>query len=234
MEKTNQISHTIQWIQADSLHYMKKHTIPSIVTGVPDMDEVNMNESDYAKFLKDVADLFFRQIDPNGFIILMMTDRKHNGWIDKTGPFLNAAEKYKKRLLWHKIIINRPVGSVNLFRPTYSNMICFGPDHQTAGIAFPDVIERGYAIYQNGNSVRSVVYALQFLKYKKVRNIIDPFAGIGTVPLIAKYLGISSIAIEIDPYIIGKAKVYESKKNNTLWKHTNQYIAEFNKWNKFA
>ena len=61
-----------------------------VLTGIPDMDELNMNDNilAYENFVKEAAGLIFKCCSPEGDIILTQTNRKIKGTIEYDLNFL--------------------------------------------------------------------------------------------------------------------------------------------------
>lgn len=200
----------IKILHTDAIEFLKSHdnkSLPTIITGIPDMDEVEMDENKYTLWLENVCQLIYNKIRNNEYCIFIQTDRKVNGqWIDKSYHLQSIGAKCNMKLLWHKIVLYRPVNSIHLQRPTYGHILCFC--HQSSsngpGKQFPDVIEGGKKLYKNGTSIEPLHYIMKFCNEKKIKCIIDPFAGYGTISLIAKKYNISSLAIDIDKECIEK------------------------------
>lgn len=194
-------------LHTDSIKYLQNkdnHSLPSIITGIPDMDEVNMNEDKYIDWLQKVSDIIFKKVKKDEYCIFIQTDRKVNGqWIDKSYYINKIAKENGIKLLWHKIVIYRPVNSIHLQRPTYGHMLCFSYENGP-GKQFPDVIEGGKKLYKNGTSIEPLHYIMKLCNEKGIKVIIDPFAGYGTISYIAKQYNISSLAIDIDKDCIQK------------------------------
>jgi len=196
-------------LNTDSIKYLhdkENYSLPTIITGIPDMDEVNMEEEEYIKWFENVCDMIYKKVKKDEYCIFIQTDRKVNGkWIDKSFYLHKVAKENRIHLLWHKIVLYRPVNSIHLQRPTYGHMLCFsylnGPGKQ-----FPDVIEGSKKLYKNGTSIEPLEYVMNFCNEKGVKVIIDPFAGYGTISYMAKKYNISSLAIDIDKECVEKIK----------------------------
>lgn len=199
----------IKVIHTDSIKFLQQkenNSLPTIITGIPDMDEVNMEEDQYIKWFEDVCDLIYKKVKKNEYCIFIQTDRKVNGkWIDKSFYLQKVANQNGINLLWHKIVLYRDVNSIYLQRPTYGHMLCFsyqnGPGRQ-----FPDVIYGKKKLYKNGTSIEPLNYVMNLCNEKNIKLIIDPFAGYGTISFMAKKYNISSISIDIDDKCIQKIK----------------------------
>ena len=193
-------------ICADAFDWLNKqpnHSLDTVVTGIPDLDELenlqskNITKEQYIHFFKDAVDLVFKKIRPDEYAILMQTDRKWQGeWIDKSFLANTVAQAHGMKLLWHKVIQNRE--GVYLQRPTYTHLMAFSK-LGTPGEAFPDIVSCGQHLYKNGTSPNATCYVMNFLNKKGIKNIVDPFVGRGTIPFIAKLFKIDCLGVDIDP-----------------------------------
>ena len=119
-------------------------------------------------------------------------------WIDKSYIITNIALKKQLKIIWHKIVLHRAVDSTHLHRPTYAHMLCYSHDG-TTGAATPDVIPTSTKSYKNTTSPEAAQRALEFVnRWSKVKTVVDPFVGRGTIPLLAQQIGLFSIGIDID------------------------------------
>ena len=83
---------------------------------------------------------YYQKLDPAGYAIFIQTDRKFEGeWIDKSFILSNIAFKHGFKLVWHKIVLHREVGRIDLHRPCYAHMLCYTRTGKP-GAAFNDVI----------------------------------------------------------------------------------------------
>lgn len=197
------MSSNFKIINSDALKWLarqKDNSLPNIVTGIPDLDEVNMSTSNYITFFKKSINLIFKKLHPKSYAIFMMTDRKINKqWIDKSFFVQEAAHSHSIPLRWHKIILLRPVDSTHIQRPTYQHYLCFSKE-SGPGEATPDVMFCGKKAYKNASCPLATAHAINFLKlYSHSNIIIDPFVGRGTTLLEAKKRGFHGIGIDIDP-----------------------------------
>jgi len=214
-----------QIICADALKWLAKqkpNSLPNMVTGIPDADEIGMGSSPakYQTFFQKAVDLIFSKAHPNAYLIFMVTDRKMNKkWIDKSFLIQQSAYKHSTPLRWHKIILLRPVGSTHIQRPTYQHYLCFSQE-SGPGEATPDVMLCGKKSYKNASCPQGTAHAIDFLKrYSKFQTVIDPFVGRGTTLQYAMKKGFHGVGIEIDPKqcklartnlkITGKAKTLD-------------------------
>jgi hypothetical protein len=185
----------------DSLVWLNKQTeLDNVVTGICDQNEMdNVSIDEYIVFFESIADLIFSKLKLGCYAIFIQTDRKYNRtWIDKSYLLTSIAKKYGLKTVWHKIVLNRPVNSTHLQRPTYAHMLAYTKE-MTSGSATPDVIESGGKLYSNGTSINAATVALNHVKrYSKNPNVIDPFVGRGTIASIGNKLGLNVTGIDID------------------------------------
>ena len=183
----------------DYLNSQSSNSIPNIITGLPDFDEIdNITFDEYIKFFTSTTELLMDKINMNGFLFLLQTDRLYNKtWVDKSSIIVNIAKLKNLNLLFHKIILNRDVGKTNLFRPTYSHFLCFSRLN-SIGIRTPDVFDSGKKIYKNASSPNSTQIAIDIIKKKNNYPVLDPFNGRGTTTTLCEKNGINSIGVDID------------------------------------
>lgn len=199
-------------IESDSLEWFakqKNNTINNVLTGLPDMDEMNMTDmDDYLSFIEKMTGLIFDKLKSHGYAIFIQTDRKINGqWIDKSFYITKNAMEKGMKLIWHKIVLQRDVGQTNLHRPTYSHVLCYTRTGKP-GAAFPDVFPVSTKLYANATpenvSTRCVEYINSVNKVRAKEDeecpydIVDPFVGRGTTGRSTLNNKLSFLGIDID------------------------------------
>jgi tRNA G10 N-methylase Trm11 len=187
-------------ITADSLVWLSKQKqLSNVITGIPDLDETPFTLEEYLDFFKKIVALIFKKLDKNGYAIFVQTDRKYNKtWIDKSAIITEISQKFGLKIIWHKIVLNRLPGKIDLYRPTYSHMLCYSYSN-TTGAAFCDVIPISKRLYKNGTPLLPAKLAVEFIKKYNPECIVDPFIGRGTIAAIAVHYGLDCIGIDIDP-----------------------------------
>ena len=188
------------------LHKQKK--LDSIVTSIPEMDEVKLPFNEYIEWFRNAAHLCLEAVKDKGYCIFLQTDRKYKGWVDKSYLISDEAHKLGIRMIWHKIALRTEVGKTDLFRPTYSHMLCYSKEG-AIGIPVTDVIQRGDVTYANGFGIDAVKLVIQFLKKHKIKSVVDPFVGSGTVVAVANAMGLNAVGVDIDKKQCAKAKVLQ-------------------------
>jgi len=185
----------------DAINYLNEqpdNSIPNIITGLPDFDEMNLSFDDYLKFFDSTVELIMNKINMNGFLFFLQTDRLYNKtWLDKSSIIINISKQKNLNLLFHKIILNRDVGKINLHRPTYSHFLCFSR-FNSPGIRTTDVFGSGIKLYKNASSPKATQFAIDIIKKKFNHSVLDPFNGRGTTTSLCELNGIDSIGVDID------------------------------------
>lgn len=182
---------------------LEQKSIPNVVTGICDLDEMpGYDMPQYLEFFTGIVNLIFEKLQNTCYAVFIQTDRKYQrSWIDKSYIITDIARAHGIKMIWHKIVLHRDVDSTDLHRPTYAHMLCYSRDG-TTGIATPDVIPVSKKTYKNATPPEAAKRALEFVaKHSKVKVVVDPFVGRGTIPVLANGLGLglSTIGIDIDP-----------------------------------
>jgi hypothetical protein len=195
-----------QVICSDTTEWLK--TIPeldSVITSLPDKEETDMSFGAWkAWFINTVYEILTKT---KNYAIFYQTDRKVNGEVlSKARLLFNAANKAVMPLRWHKIVLRRDAGKIDLFRPTYTHLICFSKALKS-GKATPDVFERGEMTYPNAMGTTACEVACQFIKDNSDTKVIyDPFCGQGSVLAMAERFGFDAVGVEILPEQCDKAR----------------------------
>jgi hypothetical protein len=198
----------------DSLKWLSRQndrSIANVLTGLPDMNEVNMELPQYLEFFRTIADLIFKKLSDYGYAIFIQTDRKFDGQtIDKSYHLTDVAYKNEIKLVWHKIVLQRDVGKIDLHRPTYSHVLCYTRNGKP-GAAFQDVFPVSDKLYENATPQNACYRSAEYLyTVSKSRgsgikdgnetggDVIDPFVGRGTAGVACLRAGLTFIGIDID------------------------------------
>ena len=202
--RTKKVARTI--VCMDALKWLPtQKNLSAIVTSVPEMEEVGLSLSEYEPFLRSAAQKCFAAVRGDGYVVFLQTDRKKNGWIDKSYLISDEAHASGWKMMWHKIALRQEPGTSGLFRPTYSHMLCYSKTGKP-GKLFPDVIRRGEVTYENAFGIEAVMSVLEYLKAQGVRSVVDPFVGSGTTVALANKLGMTAVGVDIDKAQCAKAK----------------------------
>jgi hypothetical protein len=173
--------------------------VRAVITSLPDASEVACGLAGYDEWFTQGVRAILRRVSKNGVAIFYQGDRKHDGsLLSKATLLCNTARSLEYRLLWHKIVLRNPPGSVNLFRPSYLHLMAFSRSLRS-GKATPDVIELGATVHKNTMGINAAIVAVRFaLEAAKAATIHDPFCGRGTVLAVANALGCNSVGFDIN------------------------------------
>ena len=188
--------------------------VKALITSLPDAGEMGYALNDYQTWFSHATALLMSAVASDGVIVFYQTDRRHKGTLlSKAALLCNTASSQGLRLLWHKIVLQSNVGTISLFRPSYTHMMAFSKLLRS-GKPTPDVIEAGKKIYKNGMGINAASVAVRFARHSaKTRTIYDPFCGQGTVLAVANALGCDSIGCDIDPSQCNQARKLRLKLN---------------------
>ena len=182
----------------DALQWLPKNTKNDcIITSIPEMEEVNLSVKEYEDFFRTASRLCLEAVSDDGYCIFLQTDRKYHGWIDKGYWITDEARNLGFHTVWKKIALNKEVGTADLFRPTYSTMLCFTKKGKV-GKLFPDVVYSGEKTYSNAFGVEPVRLCVEYVKSNGIKKVVDPFCGSGTTLAVANELGLDAVGVEIN------------------------------------
>ena len=188
-------------VNGDALEWCQENVgnIPAIVTSIPDMSEVGMEEPEYIPFLRQSAHHILNCITDTGYAIFIQTDRKKQGLIDKSYYISDEAIRVCGfRMMFHKISLIRDIDVKDLYKPTYSHVLCYSKKGKP-GRSTSDVYDLGSVLYKNGAGYETIKRSLEFLQTQKIDTVVDPFVGQGTVLKVAIECGFTSgLGIDID------------------------------------
>jgi hypothetical protein len=188
----------VPWLSANK-------NVGAIVTGLPDSDDLEMKLSDWIPWFTNAIRACMESASEKSCSIFCQTDRKINGQlISKSHLVFKAAELADVRCLWHKIILRREVGALDLYRPSFTHMIAFSRK-LTSGTATPDVMLGGRILYPDGIGCKAAQFAVEFAS-RASTELVDPFCGYGTFVHAASAIGMRAIGIDIDPKQIENAE----------------------------
>jgi hypothetical protein len=137
--------------------------------------------------------------------VFFQTDRKWRGaLVSKAGLILRAIGGHWDAwdVLWHKIVLRRAAGRVDLHRPGYSHLIAVA--RTGAGVrpgrTTPDVIPPSAGLYANGMPWEAARVAAAYVAaLPGSPALVDPFCGRGTILRAALDAGVPAVwGVDID------------------------------------
>lgn len=195
-----------EWVCTDALPWLAAHPrLGSIVTSLPDADEIGAALPEWARWFRQAVALCVGATQDVAPAIFYQTDRKADGQLySKAALVFAGATAAGAHVLWHKIVLRREPGAVDLHRPGYTHLIAVSRGGKP-GTASPDVLSRGRMLYPNAMGLAAALFAVRFAG-RAARVVCDPFCGRGTVPAVADALGLRAIGVDIDPAQISAAQ----------------------------
>ena len=195
-----------QLFNKDAIDFLRE--IPkqdAIVVSLPDLKEMDLSLEEYERWYVGTIRLILSSIKETGYLFVYQTSSKDKGaLIDKSFLINVAAKSEKARTLFHKIILRRDPGKVDLFRSGYSHLICISKKG-SSGKARPDVLGVSDKLYKNAISNKEAELIVSFLKEKGIKTLCDPFCGQAAVLSIALKEGFAVIGNDLDPEQYKKA-----------------------------
>jgi hypothetical protein len=176
----------------------------SVVTSLPDVSEVGMPLDAWRGWFVRAARACVEAAADDGVAIFFQTDIKKGGvWIDKSHLVARGAEEAGAQLLWKKVVLRKPAGTITFGRPAYTHVLCVSRalrPREPSGI--PDVLDEksaGKLVWTRGMGVNACARAVRFVKeHTQSTTILDPFCGHGTVLAVANALGLDAIGVELN------------------------------------
>jgi hypothetical protein len=191
-------------ICADALEWLPAHHGAGVVvTSLPDAAEIGLDVPEWETWFVQAVRACLDATHRTHPAVFFQTDRKWRGrTTSKAGLVLRAMGGHWDAwdVLWHKIVLRRDAGKVDLHRPTYSHLIAIARNGAGVrpGRATPDVIPPSASLYANGMPWAAAQAAVAFAG-KVDGGIVDPFCGRGTVLRASIDAGINAVGVDIDP-----------------------------------
>lgn len=221
----------------DSLKILPDEFPPTwhIITSLPDYGELkdtagrDLSLADYKSWFLSTTKLLLSRATDHSLVIFYQSDRKlsrdakhgqsfgddDGTWLDKSHLLQLGADAAGSRLLWHKIALLAPAGTVKFGRPGYTHMLCFSRrQRDLRGLGMPDVFDRGFMTWPAAMGSTGAALACSYISkiiehtnaftsreesagFKIKPVVVDPFCGEGTVLSVANAHGFDSYGIEI-------------------------------------
>lgn len=171
------------------------------------MEEVGLPMEGWVAWVEETCRVLIDSLAEQGTIVFYQTDRKYKGvLIDKKTLISKCFHQEDFVTVFSKIVLKQKPETINLFRPTFTNLFGFSREPGT-GRATADVINAGAMMYKNAMGLNACRTAVEFIQNKTGANtIVDPFCGQGSVLAIANDMGLGAIGVDIDAEQVAKAK----------------------------
>lgn len=192
----------LPWLAAQSVL-----TGASVITSLPDASELpHLAHAKWEAWFVAAAQLVLSRVPSDGLAIFYQTDVRTKGrWIDKAQLIARAADAAGAVLVFHKIVLRAPAGTVTRGRPAYSHLVAWSPSagahgaRLALGDATADVLPGpGATTWTRGMGVDACRAACEaVLGLTPTRTVVDPFCGHGTVLAVANALGLDAVGVEL-------------------------------------
>lgn len=171
------------------------------VTSLPDVSELGKTLAVWREWFVGATRLVVESVPDESAAVFFQSDIKRDGtWIDKGALVIRAAEAAGARVLFHKVVLRRPAGTLTQGRPGFTHLIAVSRALRCPDVLpIPDVIaDAGLSLWVRAMGVRAAAHAVRFARDQVgAKLIFDPFCGVGTVPAVANALGLDALGIEL-------------------------------------
>jgi hypothetical protein len=188
----------------------------SIVTSLPDVSETGFEFDVWQTWFQNAAACILQWCAPDGFAAFFQSDIRHHGaWISKAGLVLQAANGTGARLVWHKIALRQPLGTLGFARPSYSHLLCLTQQGKwSLKSPGPDVFDAGEQSFSLGTGLIAAKLACSYLRNNTdTDTIVDPFCGEGAILAAANACGMHAIGVERHERRAAKARALVIRKD---------------------
>lgn len=174
----------------------------SIVTSLPDVSELpTLGLEGWTKWFMDAAGACAEAVDDDALVIFFQSDVKHDGlWVDKGALVTRAVTALGLAMVFHRIVLRVPAGTVTHGRAGYSHLLGFSRRARLA-MAKPgcDVIpEAGPTTWTRGMGLFACRSACEAVRaWTPSHTVLDPFCGHGTVLAVANEAGLHAIGVDL-------------------------------------
>jgi hypothetical protein len=174
----------------------------SVVTSLPDSSEFpSLSLEEWRRWFAGAAEAIVERCPDDGVAIFYQTDVKRGGiWIEKSQLCQEGATRAGAALLFHKLVLRQPPGTITFGRPGYSHLLAFSRGVRVdLARSTPDVLpEAGPVLWTRGMGLAACQFACRFiLRETATRTVVDPFCGLGTVLAVANSMGLDAIGVEL-------------------------------------
>jgi hypothetical protein len=174
----------------------------SIITSLPDVSELpTLGPEGWERWFVEAARACCESLDDDALVVFFQSDVKVHGlWIDKGALVTRAAREVGLAMVFHRIVLRVPAGTVTHGRAAYSHLVGFSR-RARLDLARPgaDVIpEAGPTTWARGMGLHACRAACEaVISFTTTRVVLDPFCGHGTVLAVANELGLDAIGVEL-------------------------------------
>ena len=203
-----------QFVLGDCFDVMEEiddRSVDLVFTSPPDISQTNFGKAIgfYKSFQQKACSVFARIVKDDGFILIAQTDRKINGEILPNHiTYYNAMIFNDWKLKDYKIVVrNHPVEKRDMYTFNYQHCMIFT---KTGTIKRAGDFLKGIMVYETHKmkgfkgpmqlhmwNENFIELMLDYLT-KENDKVVDPFAGSGVVPYVARRMNRQYLGVELD------------------------------------
>ena len=195
----------------DVMEDIEDKSVDLIFTSPPDISQTNFDNDIemYKTFQRRACSSFSRLVKDDGFVLIAQTDRKINGEILPNHiTYYNAMIFNDWKLKDYKIVVrNHPVEKRDMYTFNYQHCLIFT---KTGTIKRAGDYLRSIMVYETHKmkgfkgpmqlhmwNENFIELMLEYLS-KENDKVVDPFAGSGVVPYVARRMNRQYLGVELD------------------------------------
>ena len=195
----------------DVLEPVENQSVDLVFTSPPDISQTDWGKDIglYTQFQRRACSHFNRLVKDDGFILIAQTDRKINGEILPNHiTYYNAMVDFGWKLKDYKIVVrNHPVEKRDMYTFNYQHCLIFT---RTGTIKRAGDFLKGIMVYDTHKmkgfkgpmqlhmwNENFIELMLEYLT-KENDKVVDPFAGSGVVPYVARRMNRQYLGVELD------------------------------------
>jgi len=195
----------------DVMEDIEDRSVDLVFTSPPDISQTDFGKDIemYKTFQRRACSSFSRIVKDNGFILIAQTDRKINGEILPNHiTYYNAMIFNDWKLKDYKIVVrNHPVEKRDMYTFNYQHCLIFT---KTGTIKRAGDYLRSIMVYETHKmkgfkgpmqlhmwNENFIELMLEYLS-KENDKVVDPFAGSGVVPYVARRMNRQYLGVELD------------------------------------
>ena len=203
-----------QFVLGDCFDVMRElddRSVDLVFTSPPDISQTDFDNdiAAYKDFQRKACCSFSRITKDDGFVLIAQTDRKINGEILSNHiTYYNAMTDYGWKLKDYKIVVrNHPVEKRDMYTFNYQHCLIFtkkgtikrAGDYLKSIMVYDTHKMKGFKgpMQLHMWNEKFIELMLEYLS-KENDKVLDPFAGSGVVPYVAKRMNRQYLACELD------------------------------------
>lgn len=179
----------------------------AVFTSLPDDGEAVGANGRYGDWFRDAVAMCLNLThdpdhpDDGRPAVFAQTDRLADGATFAKAMVVSAvAADYDYRVVWHKILLKAPPGTVPIRRPTFIHAIAVAPPTVRPGRPTPDVLPPEAGVWRDAPGANQILTLARWVTPRAGGRVVDPFCGYGHFLAAVEACGdVDTIGVEHDP-----------------------------------